>query len=191
MTQAISLTDLTGRLLIAMPGMGDPRFERSVVFLCAATDDAAMGFIVNKPATDLDVDELLEQLGLPRGPATAGRKVHFGGPVETGRGFVLHSADYVAEGATLKVNDDFAMTATLEILRDIAEGRGPRRWLATLGYSGWAPAQLAREIQLNAWLTCDAAPGIVFDLPDGEKWSAALKSMGVDALSLSASAGRA
>ncbi|RMD93284.1 MAG: YqgE/AlgH family protein [Alphaproteobacteria bacterium] len=191
MTQATSSAGLAGKLLIAMPGMGDPRFERAVVFICAHSPEAAMGLIVNKPAPNLRLDDLLGQLEIPAGPATAGRPVHFGGPVETTRGFVLHSAEYESDGATLKVDDTFAMTATLDILRDIARGAGPARWLATLGYAGWGPGQLDHEIQMNGWLTCDADPEIVFDTPDSEKWNAALKSMGVDAVSLSAAAGRA
>ncbi|PRX35444.1 putative transcriptional regulator [Meinhardsimonia xiamenensis] len=150
-----------------------------------------MGLIVNKPTPNLRLDEMLQQLGITPGPASVGRPVHFGGPVETGRGFVLHSADYEVEGATLKVDDAFSMTATLDILRDIAQGTGPARWLATLGYAGWGPGQLDHEIQMNGWLTCDADPKIVFDTPDSEKWNAALKSLGVDAVSLSAAAGRA
>ncbi|WP_092498565.1 YqgE/AlgH family protein [Meinhardsimonia xiamenensis] len=191
MTQPTSFTGLAGKLLIAMPGMGDPRFERSVVFMCAHSPEAAMGLIVNKPTPNLRLDEMLQQLGITPGPASVGRPVHFGGPVETGRGFVLHSADYEVEGATLKVDDAFSMTATLDILRDIAQGTGPARWLATLGYAGWGPGQLDHEIQMNGWLTCDADPKIVFDTPDSEKWNAALKSLGVDAVSLSAAAGRA
>jgi len=183
--------ELSGKLLIAMPGMGDPRFDKSVIFMCAHSDEGAMGLIVNKPAPDLAFGDLLEQLGIEAGPNPIRLPVHVGGPVEHGRGFVLHSADYGREGATLDVNGAFGMTATLEILEDMAQGRGPRSALLALGYAGWGPGQIESEIKRNGWLTCDATEDIVFDTEDGGKWSAALKVLGVDALLLSSSAGRA
>lgn len=183
--------DLSGKLLIAMPGMGDPRFEKSVIFMCAYSDEGAMGLIVNKPAPDLAVGDLLEQLGIEAGPTPIRLPVHVGGPVEHGRGFVLHSRDYGREGATLDVNDTFGMTATLEILEDMAQGRGPESALLALGYAGWGPGQLEGEIQRNGWLTCDATPDLVFETADAEKWSAALKGLGVDARLLSSTGGRA
>ncbi|MCV2889398.1 YqgE/AlgH family protein [Ruegeria aquimaris] len=183
--------DLTGKLLIAMPGMGDPRFDRSVIFMCSHDTDGAMGLIVNKPA-DLRLAELLEQMDLAcKDPAVAKSPVRFGGPVETGRGFVLHSSDYAANLHSLKVSDGFSMTATLDILEDIANGRGPARKALMLGYSGWGPGQLEAEISDNGWLTADADSDLVFNTPDGDKWEAALKTLGIDALLLSASAGHA
>lgn len=183
--------DLSGKLLIAMPGMGDPRFERSVIFLCAHSDDGAMGLIVNKPSHDLSFRNLLDQLEIPVGPASRDIKVHFGGPVEHGRGFVLHSADYRARASTLAVDDHFGMTATLDILEDFARGEGPREALLALGYAGWGPGQLEQEIAANGWLTCDAESGIVFARDDSSKWVAALRSLGVDPVTLSGAAGRA
>lgn len=183
--------DLTGKLLIAMPGMGDPRFEHSVVFLCSHNDGGAMGLIVNKPAADVHLSDLLSQLSI--GPEGAGRDkpVHFGGPVEGSRGFVLHTPCDKSKRHAMVVNEDFAMSATLDILEEIAEGRGPDRALMMLGYAGWGPGQLEGEIAMNGWLTAEAGPALVYDMPDAGKWSAALNSIGVDPLTLSARAGRA
>jgi len=187
----VSEIDLTGKLLIAMPGMGDPRFESSVVFVCAHSDEASMGLIVNKPVEELSLDDLLEQLEITSGPGSRGKGVHFGGPVEHGRGFVLHSGDYSCEGATLHVDERFGMTATRDILRDIARGMGPERQIMALGYAGWGPGQLEAEITANGWLTCEADPRIVFHELDEMKWQAALRSMGVEPSMLSGAAGRA
>lgn len=184
-------TSLAGQLLVAMPGMGDPRFDRAVIFLCAHSEDGAMGLIVNKPAEDVRFSDLLDQLSISPAPDTRDVRVYSGGPVEHGRGFVLHSADYTSNRSTLRVNDRFGMTATLDILEDIARGFGPAQSLLALGYAGWAPGQLEDELGRNGWLTCAAAPEIVFSRNDGGKWGAALRSLGVDALMLSADAGRA
>lgn len=185
------MIDLTGKLLIAMPGMGDPRFEHSVVFMCSHSDEGAMGLIVNKPAPGVDLFDLLEQLEIHPDSGGRNRPVHYGGPVESARGFVLHSGEYQSSLQTLQVNDDFAMTATLDILEDIATGDGPNRALMMLGYAGWGPMQLESEIAENGWLTADADQHLVFALDDEDKWSAALKSLGVDPKGLSAAAGRA
>ncbi|PWK56366.1 putative transcriptional regulator [Silicimonas algicola] len=182
---------LDGKLLIAMPGMGDPRFEKSVVFVCAHSDDGALGLIVNKPTPDLRFADLLQQLDIDTGPPERDIRVHFGGPVENGRGFVLHSGDYVSNTSTLRVGGTFGMTATLDVLEEIARGAGPERALLALGYAGWGPGQLEAEILQNGWLTCDATPDIVFGRDDPGKWTAALKTLGVDPLSLSSAAGRA
>lgn len=183
-------TNLTGQLLIAMPGMGDPRFSGAVVLLCDHSEDGAMGLIVNKPVTEISFAEMISQLGIeamqpPRIP------ILYGGPVETGRGFVLHSADYGDEEGTLKVVGGFGMTATLDVLEDLAHGEGPERAVMALGYSGWAPGQLEAEIGRNGWLTCDADPAIVFGPDMSGKWEAALAKLGVSPLMLSADAGRA
>ena len=183
--------DLSGQLLIAMPGMGDPRFEKSVVFLCAHSDEGAMGLIVNKPTPDLALDDLLVQLDIDAGDASRGRGVFFGGPVETGRGFVLHSRDYHGSPATLQVDEAISMTATRDILEDIARGQGPAESLAALGYAGWAPGQLEGELQQNAWLVVEADKAIVFSPDVGGKWAAALAKLGIDPLLLSAEGGRA
>jgi putative transcriptional regulator len=183
--------NLTGKLLIAMPGMGDIRFDHSVVFLCSHGDEGAMGLIVNKPAEDVRLSDLLEQLSITPQPPGRDMRVHFGGPVESARGFVLHSDDYCSNLQSMTVSDRFRMTATLDILEDIATGSGPDQALMMLGYAGWGPGQLETEIAMNGWLTADADPDLVFRLKDAEKWSAALGSLGVDPLTLSASAGHA
>lgn len=182
--------DLTGQLLIAMPGMGDPRFAGAVILLCDHSDDGAMGLIVNKPVTELSFAELISQLGIeammpPKIP------ILYGGPVETGRGFVLHSAEYEDAGDTLQVVGGFGMTATLDVLEDLANGDGPAQAVMALGYSGWAPGQLEAELGQNGWLTCDADAGIVFGTDMDGKWEAALAKLGVSPLMLSAESGRA
>lgn len=182
---------LNGQLLIAMPGMGDPRFEKSVVFMCAHSEDGALGLIVNKPSPELAFSALLKQLDIDVEAPQRDIRVHFGGPVEHGRGFVLHSSDYTANASTLQVDDAFGMTATLDVLEDIARGSGPSSALLALGYSGWGPGQLESEIMQNGWLTCDAKPELVFGSDDDGKWGAALKTLGVDPLMLSATAGHA
>ena len=184
--------DLTGKLLIAMPDMGDPRFHGSVVFLCAHSGEGAMGLIVNKPMPDVSLGDLLDQLEIARGPATPELSVCFGGPVELRRGFVLHSAEYHADREErLEVDHRFAMTATLDVLEDIARGTGPERALLALGYAGWGPGQLEGEIRENGWLTAEAAPEIVFAPRMEGKWEAALASLGVSPLTLSSEAGHA
>ena len=182
---------LTGKLLVAMPGMGDSRFDRSVIFLCSHGEDGALGLIVNKPTPGLSFSSLLKQLDLEIGPPEREIRVHFGGPVDNGRGFVLHSTDYAKNPSTLHVSEGFGMTATLDILEDIASGEGPGDAILALGYAGWGPGQLENEILANGWLTCDATTDIVFDAADEAKWSAALSSIGVDPLTLSSAAGRA
>lgn len=183
--------DLGGKLLVAMPGMADPRFERSVILICAHSGDGAMGLIINKPARDVNFTGLLEQLGIPRAPSGRDIQVHFGGPVERARGFVLHSADYTASPTSMTVGQEFRMTATLDILEAIARGEGPDAALLALGYAGWGPGQLEAEILRNDWLTADAVGDLVFSPDDGGKWRGALRQMGIDPLTLSATAGRA
>lgn len=186
-----TLLNLTGKLLIAMPAMGDPRFEQSVVLICAHSEEGAMGLIVNKPTGEVELSDMLEQLSISHGPQSRQMGVSFGGPVETGRGFVLHSLDYVSVVNTLRVEGVFGLTATLDILEEMAKGQGPNRALVAIGYAGWGPGQLEAELAQNAWLTCDANMELVFDLPDQGKWDGALKSMGIDALMLSSDAGHA
>lgn len=182
---------LTGKMLIAMPGMGDPRFDKSVVFICAHSDEGTMGLIINKPTDDVSLAELLGQLEIGISGGVPEATVYFGGPVENGRGFVLHSPDYTSPISTLEVDGRFSMTATMDILEEIAKGGGPKRALMALGYAGWGPGQLADEISQNGWLTCEADPDLVFGADNGGKWEAALKTLGVSALMLSAAAGRA
>ncbi len=184
--------ELAGQILIAMPGMADPRFERTVVLLCAHSAEGAMGLIINKPLEELSFAGLLGQLKIPVAPEGRDIRVHFGGPVERGRGFVLHSSDWRprSEG-TMKVPGGLEMTATINVLEALASGGGPDKALLALGYSGWGPGQLEAEIGRNDWLTCDAPERLVFGADDRVKWSAALRGMGIDPLTLSASAGRA
>ena len=183
--------DLTGQLLVAMPGMGDLRFDHSVIFICTHNADGAMGLIVNKPALNLKLSDVLDRVSDVDLDDTSGLGVHLGGPVETERGFVLHSAEYRSVMQTLDIAEGFSMTATLDILEDIARGKGPKQALLALGYAGWGAGQLETEIAQNGWLTCNASAEIVFDLDDETKWAAALKSLGIDPLVLSATPGRA
>jgi putative transcriptional regulator len=183
--------ELTGKLLIAMPGMGDARFAHSVILVCAHSEDGAMGLIVNKLARDVSFGGLLDQLKIPRGDMGRDIRVHFGGPVERGRGFVLHSADYAGGQATMQIEGGYGMTATLDVLEALARGRGPASALLALGYAGWGPGQLEGEIARNDWLTAEASAELVFAADDGAKWARALRGMGIDPVSLSAQAGRA
>lgn len=185
------MKSLAGELLVAMPQMQDPGFARSVVYLCAHSEDAgAMGLVINKTLSSLTFDELCTQLKLAPSRLNQSRPVHFGGPVEPGRGFVLHTADY-EEDATLKVGGDFAVTATLDILRAIGTGGGPARSILALGYAGWAPGQLDAEIQANGWLSVPADAGLVFDDDLDGKWQRALGKLGVELSMLSTEAGHA
>ncbi|EKE43732.1 hypothetical protein OCGS_2066 [Oceaniovalibus guishaninsula JLT2003] len=184
------ITSLTGKLLIAMPGMGDPRFEKAVILLCRHGEAGAMGLIVNRRAPDLTLDALLEQLSIPSTGAS-GVPLHHGGPVEGGRGFVLHTRDYSVNESTLWAGSEIGMTATLDILRDIAAGKGPDRMLVALGYAGWGPGQLEAEIAGNVWLVSDGRAEIVFAKGDADKWRAAVESLGIDPLMLSGAGGRA
>ena len=182
---------LTGQLLVVMPQMMDPRFARSVVYVCAHSgDEGAMGLVVNKLLASLTMDELFTHLHLEPTRLNRTRPVHFGGPVEPGRGFVLHSADY-REEATLIVGEEFAITATLDILRAIGKGEGPRRSLLALGYAGWAPGQLDAEMQANGWLSVPADSDLVFDSDFDAKWRRALTKLGIDLTMLSTDAGHA
>ena len=181
---------LTGHLLIAMPQMQDPRFSRSVVYMCAHTEDGAMGLVVNKLVENVTFPDLLEQLNIETGTVEQEIRIHFGGPVETGRGFVLHSAEYVQD-ATLVVDQHVALTATVDILKSIAEGGGPHHSLLALGYAGWAPGQLEHEIQANGWLSVPADPELVFGSGLDNKWGAAMAKIGIDHSKLSGTAGHA
>lgn len=181
---------LTGRLLIAMPGMRDSRFARSVVYLCAHNAEGAMGLVVNKLLDSVNFEELLQQLGIENQRQGEPISIHFGGPVESGRGFVLHSADY-RQDSTLEVDGRIALTATLDVLRDIAQGSGPRQHLFALGYAGWGPGQLDQELQENGWLVADADERLVFDLDQAAKWEGAIARLGIDPARLTFDAGHA
>jgi putative transcriptional regulator len=181
---------LTGQLLIAMPAMADPRFTQSVIYLCAHTMEGAMGLVLNRPIVRPTFDDLLRQLQVA--PIPPARRVHLcaGGPVENARGFVLHTADWTGEGS-LKVNEALALTASLDVLKVIAEGGGPRECVLALGYAGWGPGQLDREIQDNAWLSVQADETLLFDTAHDTKWRRALAKLRIDPLLLSGVAGHA
>jgi putative transcriptional regulator len=181
---------LTGQLLIAMPSMGDPRFARTVIFLCAHNEEGAMGLVVNKPMPSISFTDLLAQLGIEAAHGAGGQRVHFGGPVESGRGFVLHSTDFQREG-TMVVDDHVALTATIDILRAIAAGDGPRRHILALGYAGWGPGQLDSEIQANGWLSAPPDEAILFDGDLATKWERAIAKLGIAPAMLSGEAGHA
>lgn len=183
-------SSLVGSLLVAMPQMNDPRFERAVIYMCAHNNEGAMGLVVNKLFEQLSFPDLLEQLNIPTGPRTQQIRIHFGGPVESGRGFVLHSDDYVREG-TMLVNGGFALTATIDILRAIADGEGPRSSILALGYAGWGPGQLETELAANGWLHVPADPELVFGGDLDHKWMLALGRIGINPTVLSSEAGHA
>jgi putative transcriptional regulator len=189
---------LDGQMLIAMPSMGDERFTRSVIYVCAHSTEGAMGIIVNQPASNISFPDLLVQLDVV--PATeliqlpsraGGVKVLKGGPVDTQRGFVLHSSDFVIENSTLPIDEGVCLTATLDILKAIARGAGPRSAILALGYAGWAPGQLENEIQHNGWLHCPADPELIFGPDTGSKYDMALRKIGIDLAMLSSEAGHA
>jgi putative transcriptional regulator len=182
---------LEGKLLIAMPGMADDRFARTVIYMCAHSPQGAMGLVINKPIPGLTFQQLLAQMDIPTGGGFHDRPILFGGPVDTERGFVLHTRDYEAPDATLQVSDEIALTATKDILRAMAEGQGPRDALFALGYAGWGPGQVESEFHDNGWLHCDAETALVLGLEPERKWRAALAKLGVDPTGLSANMGRA
>jgi len=189
---------LEGQMLIAMPTMGDERFTRSVIYLCAHSSEGAMGIIVNQPAVHISFPDLLVQLDVVGAaeliqlqPQAGDVKVLKGGPVETSRGFVLHSSDFFIEDSTLPIDEGICLTATLDILKAIAHGDGPQRAILALGYAGWAPGQLEQEINHNGWLHCAADSELVFGLDTDRKYDKALKKIGIDLGMLSTEAGHA
>jgi putative transcriptional regulator len=192
-----NLDSLKGQFLVAMPGMADFRFERAVIYLCTHSVEGSMGFIINKLLDKPSIPDFFlqlnvvtrdEQRGLSR--QWANSQLHSGGPVEPGRGFVLHSNDYASD-STMAIDENISLTATLEILRAIAIGRGPRHALMALGYSGWAAGQLEQEIAGNSWLTGNGDAAIIFDRDEDTKYERTLRGMGINPLQLSAQAGHA
>jgi putative transcriptional regulator len=189
---------LDGQMLIASPGMQDERFSRSLIYMCAHSSEGAMGIIVNHPAVNISFPDLLVQLDVVGSPdlielpsQAGGVKVLKGGPVETSRGFVLHSSDFFIENSTLPIDDGICLTATLDVLKAIAKGDGPNSALLALGYAGWAPGQLETEIQENGWLHCSADPDLIFGGDLVHKYERALKKLGIHAGMLSSEAGHA
>ncbi|MEM6615299.1 MAG: YqgE/AlgH family protein [Pseudomonadota bacterium] len=189
---------LDGNLLIAMPGMADPRFARTLVYICAHSSDGAMGLVVNQLAEKMSFRQLISQLDifeedemLADAKSNWDTPVHQGGPVETGRGFVLHSSDYYRDNSTLMINDEFSLTATLDVLRAIVTGTGPDRSVVALGYAGWAPGQLESEMQENSWLHCTCEPDLIFDHDVETKYGRAVQTLGFDLSMLATEAGHA
>jgi putative transcriptional regulator len=179
-----------GQMLIAMPQMSDSRFSRTVIYLCAHSAEGAMGLVVNKLIDSITFPDLLEQLNVDTVPEVDQIRVHFGGPVESGRGFVLHSDDYMQD-TTLMIQKGVALTATLDVLRAMADGSGPQRSMLALGYAGWAPGQLDAEIQANGWLNVSSDPELIFGGNLDGKWTSALDKLGIDLGALSGVSGRA
>lgn len=191
-------TFLDGQLLIAMPTMTDRRFQRSVIYMCAHSREGAMGLIINQRADHITFPKLLRQLDIlpadedKRLPAgVKSMAVHVGGPVETVRGFVLHTADYFASDSTLPIDRDVCLTATVDILKAVAGGKGPRQAILALGYSNWSPGQLEREIQGNGWLSCEADADLIFDRDLDAKYPRAMAKLGIDLAHFVAVAGTA
>ena len=186
-------TFLSGKLLLAMPGMADPRFERAVIALCVHDENGAVGIGVGHKRAGIGFRGLLKQLDIDPGEAPD-CAVHHGGPVEPGRGFVLHSTDWGGQD-TLQVNGDegelFAMTGTIDVLRAIAEGRGPKRWIVALGYAGWREGQLDEEMTRHGWFAARTDSIILFDTPTDERWAAAFKAAGIDPRLLASETGAA
>ena len=189
---------LDGQLLVAMPSMSDERFVKAVIYVCAHSPEGAMGIMLNRPAADLSFPDLLVQLEIVpdveriRLPQQIGRmQVLIGGPVETSRGFVLHSPDFYIQQSTLPIDDDVCLTATVDILRAIARGEGPSNAVLALGYAGWSAGQLENEIQANGWLNCPADTELIFDCSIETKYDLALRKIGIDPAMLSSEAGHA
>lgn len=182
---------LTGKLLVAMPGIGDPRFDRTVIMMCEHNAEHAMGVVINRPKDDLTLSEVLDHLGLDGGEALARRLVLDGGPVRPDRGFVLHSEDFAVSEATQKVAPGVGLTATRDALVAVASDQAPKNFLLALGCAGWSAGQLEDELKHNAWLVVDFDNAIVFDESHDNKWERAIRTLGFDPSQLSETAGRA
>ena len=184
-------SELAGKLLIAMPGLTGQPFSNAVVYICVHSSDGAMGLIINKPSATLQFTDLLEQMDIKFGAGISQRPIYFGGPVENGRGFVLHESGFNSSVSTMKLNDSFSITTTYDIFEEMAGGGGPINALVVLGYAGWGPGQIESELAANSWLTVDADSTLVFTTSYDSKWKRALGKLGVEALALSAVGGRA
>jgi len=185
---------LTGKLLLAMPSIGDPRFDHAVVYICAHDENGAMGLVVNQDAPGVRFDKVLEQLGISSeisiDYSKLPKKVMHGGPVDPGRGFLLHTSEFNQKD-TIKIDDHYGVTGTIDALQDIACGKGPEKFLFILGYAGWTTGQLEDEIKQNAWLVADPDEEIIFKADMHEKWKKAVSTLGFDPLMLTSDAGRA
>ncbi len=185
---------LVGQLLLSMPGIGDDRFDRAVIAMCVHDDDGALGVMINRPHEAMTVRDLMQQLDVPAGMTPPTARVMSGGPVEPGRGFVLHTPDYAGQG-TITVGSlggpRWGLTSTIDVLRAIGEGKGPRRWLVALGYTGWGAGQLDAELLRHGWHSLDGSDDLVFATPPDARWPRAFAQLGIDVGHLSAVAGRA
>lgn len=182
---------LEGKLLIAMPGMPDPRFEKSVILMCAHSAKGAMGLIINKPIEGLSFRELMGKFNIQVSEGTKDTPILFGGPVHVGRGFVVHSSDYGTQESTIAITSEICLTATTDILEAISHGHGPSKSMLALGYAGWGTGQIEGEILANGWIHCDADPRLLFDVEHEAKWETAIGKLGARVSGLSAEAGRA
>ena len=181
---------LQGQLLIAMPSMSDPRFERTVIYMCEHSPEQAMGLVINQPNETVSFEELMEQFDITPQSSGEGIQIHSGGPLETSRGFVLHSADYVQQGSMV-ISETVALTANVDILRAIAGHQGPRHSLLALGYAAWSPGQLENELMQNSWLNTEADEELLFCTEPSQKWLRAMSKLGIDVSLLSADVGHA
>jgi len=194
----IKASYLDGQLLLAMPNMADPRFDRSVIYICSHTADGAMGLVINMGAADINFPDLLDQLGVRYDDDPLSRPgqdknditIHRGGPVEIGRGFILHSADYIQD-TSLIISETMVLTATVDILSAIADGNGPKKFIIALGYTGWGARQLEQEMTHNVWLNVEADDELVFRTDLDLKWPRAMAKMGIDIAMLSTHSGNA
>lgn len=180
-----------GKLLLATPKMADFRFERSVILICSHSSNGAMGIIVNKPTLDWKFEDVLKQLKINTKLSRPSQDVFFGGPVEYGRGFIVHSDDYEVPEVTVHIKENYRLTANADILCDMANGKGPKSSLLALGYAGWAPGQLEDELLSDSWLMCDPDSNLIFSENSENKWSAALSKMGVSPSHLATFSGQA
>ena len=181
---------LTGKVLLASPGMLDPRFFEAVIFLCSHTEHGAMGIMVNKPAMNLNFTQLLQRLGVPDNLSSDHKEVYVGGPVEIERGFVLHSNDYEIPGLTVKINE-FSFSVSIEVLTDIIAGKGPKNSILALGYAGWGPGQLENEIMEDGWLVSEPDQRLIFTEKYDRKWDLGINKLGINLSKLSAISGQA
>ncbi len=182
---------LAGKFLVAMPGMGDPRFSHSVIVMCSHDARHAMGLIVNKPKEDVGLSDVLDHLGINVGEGLVAREVLDGGPVRQDRGYVLHSEDFAAGDATHTIAPGVRLTATRDILEAVASDHPPERFVLALGHAGWGAGQLEDELRDNAWLIVEADDAIIFDAAHGDKWTRAIKLLGLDPVQLASTSGRA
>ncbi len=181
----------SGKLLLATPTMVDVRFFKAVIFLCSHSTQGAMGVIINKPSVDIRFIDLLKQLKINYVEKSSYPTIYYGGPVEHGRGFVVHSSDYSDSKTTVQINEYFCLTATLDIINDIAEGCGPLKRILTLGCAGWAPGQLEHEISSDSWIVCDSNIELLFETEYEKKWEKGLASLGIKPSHLSSFGGSA